>query len=234
MGFGDNLRFEFAGENVLDFHIKEPQQPAKSCIIWMHGLGADANDMAGLANELNPNNAAIRHIFLNAPSRPVTINNGLRMRAWYDIYDLGSSRREDKEGILASEIEVLQIMDAEIEKGISSLNIWLAGFSQGGAMALHCGLRLSMPIGGIISLSAYLPLASECTPRLPRETPMFLAHGSYDSVVLPSFSKLTTDWLASNGYSKLSIHEYPMEHSICSKEVQDLSQWLNGLLKGEV
>ncbi|KTD19144.1 carboxylesterase/phospholipase [Legionella lansingensis] len=218
---------------MLNVYIKEPQKQAEACIIWMHGLGADASDMSGLAQQLLLNELAIRHVFLDAPVRAVTINNGMHMRAWYDIYDFGFTQKEDRDGILNSEAEILKIVHAEIEKGIPSNKIWLAGFSQGGAMALHTALKLTMPFGGIIALSAYLPLAAECRPVLADNTPIFFAYGTYDSIVLPTWSKLTIDWLTAKGYANLTFYEYPMEHAICMEEVRHLSQWLTNLLKGE-
>ncbi|WP_074881812.1 alpha/beta hydrolase [Legionella jamestowniensis] len=211
--------------------MKEPKQQAVACIIWMHGLGADASDMAGLADQLIVN-VPIRHVFLDAPVRPVTINNGMAMRAWYDILDLKFTAREDKEGILSSEEQILQIIQAQMEQGISSDKIFLAGFSQGGAMALHTALHVTYPLGGVIALSAYLPLASECSPSLAKKTPLFFGFGTYDTIVLPAWSKLTIDWLLAQGYDNLKWHTYSMEHSICMEEIKDLSLWLSELTRG--
>ncbi|WP_198333278.1 alpha/beta hydrolase [Legionella clemsonensis] len=214
--------------------MKEPKQQAVACIIWMHGLGADASDMAGLADQLMLNNTPIRHVFLDAPVRPVTINSGMAMRAWYDIFELRFTTREDKEGILNSEEEILQVIHAQTEQGMPSDKIFLAGFSQGGAMALHTALHLTYPLGGVIALSAYLPLASECRPSLAKGTPIFLGFGTYDTIVLPAWSKMTIDWLLAQGYQNLSWHTYAMEHSICMEEIKELSTWLSNLMKGNL
>ncbi|CEK09495.1 carboxylesterase/phospholipase [Legionella hackeliae] len=216
---------------MLNSYIKEPNEQAIACVIWMHGLGADASDMSGLAGQLMLSDIPIRHIFLDAPIRPVTINNGISMRAWYDIFDLGFTRKEDKEGILISEEQILKAVQTQIEQGMTSDKIFLAGFSQGGAMALHTALQMTRPLGGVIALSSYLPLASECKPSLASNTPMFLGYGAYDTIVLPAWSKLTIDWLSAHSYRNLSWHEYPMEHSICMEEVKDLSLWLGELIK---
>ncbi|WP_083500933.1 alpha/beta hydrolase [Legionella brunensis] len=212
--------------------MKEPEQQAQACVIWMHGLGADASDMSGLASQLMLDGTSIRHVFLNAPMRPVTINNGIAMRAWYDIYDLKFTNREDQQGILDSEEQILKIVHAQIGQGMPSNKIFLAGFSQGGAMALHTALQMAVPIGGVIALSAYLPLALACKPVLKTDTPIFFGYGTYDTIVLPVWSKLTIDWLLEKTYHNLTWHDYPMEHAICAEEIKDLSEWLANLVKG--
>lgn len=212
--------------------MKEPQQQAKACVIWMHGLGADASDMAGLAQQLKLNELPVRHIFMDAPVRPVTLNNGLAMRAWYDIVGLKLTDREDKDGILASEELIRQVFDSQIKDGFSSNQIFLAGFSQGGAMALYTALHMTTPLAGVIALSAYLPLADKCKPELPKNTAMFIAGGQYDPLVLPVWVKQTTDWLTTAGYTELTQHSYLMEHAICAEEIDDLSNWLSSRIKG--
>ncbi|WED44688.1 alpha/beta hydrolase [Legionella cardiaca] len=212
--------------------MKEPQQQAQACVIWMHGLGADASDMSGLAGQLKLGGASVRHVFLDAPVRSVTINNGMSMRAWYDIFDLKFTNREDRQGILDSEEKILKVIHTQIEQGMPSEKIFLAGFSQGGAMALHTALNIKFPLAGVIALSAYLPLALECKPVQPTSTPMFLGFGIYDPLVLPAWSKLTIDWLAEKGYHNLTQQDYPMEHAICVEEINDLSTWFTKIVKG--
>ncbi len=150
--------------------VIEPVQKAQACMIWMHGLGAGADDMAGLAKQLPLKHMPVRHVALNAPVRPVTLNQGMSMPAWYDITGFSLTDREDKAGILASEQIILDVIKAQIADGFSPSTIFLAGFSQGGAMALFTALRTEVALGGVIALSAYLPLASECEIKLDKKT----------------------------------------------------------------
>ena len=211
---------------MLNVYIKEPQQPAQACVIWMHGLGADAQDMAGLAEQLSLK-VPIRHVFMDAPVRPVTLNNHMPMRAWYDIVGMKLTDREDHEGILQSESLIRQVIETQTASGLPSQKIFLAGFSQGGAMALFAGLQLTMPLAGLIVLSAYLPLASTCNITLDRHTPIFAACGQYDPMVLPLWTKQGIDGLRDLGFQGIEWHEYPMEHAICADEIKDISHWLN-------
>lgn len=209
----------------MNVYVKDPQQQAQACVIWMHGLGADAQDMAGLAAQL-PVNIPICHVSIDAPVRPVTINNRMPMRAWYDIAGVKLTDREDSEGIGQSESLIRQVIDNQRSAGFASEQIFLAGFSQGGAMALYTGLQMDVPLGGIITLSAYLPLAAVCKMSLHKDTPIFAACGQYDSVVLPAWTKQSIDNLRSRGFKKITWHEYPMEHAICAEEISDLARWL--------
>lgn len=216
----------------MNVYTKDPQQDAQACIIWMHGLGADASDMAGLAEQLVIEDVAFRHVFIDAPVRNVTLNNNMAMRAWYDITGLELTDREDKEGVLASMEIIHKVINTQIKAGFSAKQIFLAGFSQGGAMALYTALNNSLPLAGVITLSAYLPLAAESKADLPRATPMFIASGLYDPIVLPAWTHLSTQWLASAGYEQITFSSYPMEHSICAAEINDLSRWLITQVKG--
>lgn len=218
---------------MLNFLVKEAKQKAKACIIWMHGLGANSLDMANLVEQLPMDHSNIRHIFLDAPIRSVTVNNGMQMRAWYDIFNLSFTRKEDQEGILQSQADITQIIACQIEQGIEAKHIVLAGFSQGGAMALYTGLQ-QVNLGGILALSCYLPLASECQARLIKTTPIFLAYGQQDTIVLPTWSKMSIEWLAHSGFSNLTCYDYPMEHTICIEEINDISRWLTDLINGWV
>jgi phospholipase/carboxylesterase len=214
----------------LNVYVNDPQQSAEACVIWMHGLGADAQDMAGLATQL-PISTAIRHVFLDAPVRPVTLNNRMPMRAWYDIVGLTLNDREDSEGIKQSEEFIRQVITSQEKDGFTSDQIFLAGFSQGGAMALFTGLHTRDSLGGIIALSAYLPLASKCKSILNPATPIFMAGGVYDPIVLPAWTKQSVEAIRAQGFQYLTYQEYPMEHTICLEEIQDLSQWLTKQIK---
>lgn len=207
--------------------FKEKPLSERTCIIWLHGLGADASDMQSLS--FAPPIAALdlHHVFLNAPIRPVTLNAGMRMRAWYDVVGFDLSDREDKEGILASKALVLEAIEAELKAGFLPEHIVLAGFSQGGAMALYTALHTPLPLAGVIALSSYLPLSQACAKTLSKDVPIFLALGQSDTIVLPKWTEYTADWLKSAGYSDVTLQSYPMEHSICPPEIQDLSLWLS-------
>ena len=210
----------------LNAYIKEPQQPAQACIIWLHGLGADATDMERLVAQL-PLNAPIRHVFLNAAMRPVTINNNMKMRAWYDIVGMKLTDREDLEGITQSQQLILELIAQQLKTGLVSAQIFLAGFSQGGAMALYTGLHASMSLAGVIALSAYLPLAATCNIVLDKNTPIFMAGGLFDEIVLPAWTLQCVHNLQQRGFKQLAWHTYPMQHTICLDEIRDLAQWLN-------
>lgn len=214
----------------MNVYKKEPQQQAQACVIWMHGLGADASDMMGLVEQLSINDLALRHIFLNAPVRPVTLNGGMAMRAWYDIVGMQLTDREDKEGIEQSSSFIQKIYGDQVNSGLDK--IFLAGFSQGGAMALYTALHMSKPLAGVVALSAYLPMADKSKTDLAKNTAIFMASGQYDPIVLPVWSKETAAKLTKAGYSELSLHNYLMEHSICLEEINDLSNWFRTQLKG--
>ena len=211
---------------MLNVYINDPTRQAQACVIWMHGLGSDANDMMGLVGQL-PLTVAVRHVFIEAPVRPVTLNNRMSMRAWYDIVGIKLTDREDREGILQSEDMIREVIDNQLADGFESTQIFLAGFSQGGAMALFAGLRSLKPLGGIVSLSAYLPLVSDCESILDKRTPMFIAGGRFDPIVLPGWTKQSYDWVVSCGFQRVTCLDYPMEHSICIEEIRDLAGWFS-------
>lgn len=218
----------------MNVYIKEPKHPAQACVIWMHGLGADASDMAGLAEQLNLNEIAVRHVFLDAPLRPVTLNNGMVMRAWYDIIGLKVTDREDQEGILQTVTLIREVVEQQVKEGFTTEKIFLAGFSQGGAIALYTALQSNVPFAGIISLSAYLPLADNCKTEMPKNTPVFVAGGQYDPLVLPAWTKGMVQWLDDNGYKEVTFKSYLMEHAVCAEEIRDISIWLSAQVKGGV
>ncbi len=210
----------------MDIYVKEPEQPAHACVIWMHGLGADSDNMMSLANQLRLTQP-VRHVFLDAPVRPVTLNNHMPMRAWYDISGVTLNDREDRTGIAASEQQIHQVIEGQIADGFLARQIYLAGFSQGGAMALYTGLRRSDALGGIVALSAYLPLLSECEALKRKDLPIFMAVGEYDPIVIPVWTKAVYHWLVSHACDNVALHEYPMEHSVCAAEIRDLGQWFS-------
>lgn len=215
----------FGGGFLLNVHVKMPSQPAKASVIWMHGLGADSADMVSLVEQL-PLAEPIRHVFMDAPIRPITLNNAMPMRAWYDIFGMALTDREDKEGIVSSAAAIHTVMEAEITAGCLPEHLFLAGFSQGGAMALYTGLHTPMRLGGIIALSAYLPMAMASKVQLDVHTPMFIASGQYDPLVLPAWTKSSAMYLRQKGFQSLVCPDYPMEHTICAEEVKDLATWL--------
>lgn len=210
----------------------EPKEPAQACVIWMHGLGADSSDMVGLVEQLTIMNVAIRHVFIDAPSRPVTLNGGMVMPAWYDIVGMNLVDREDQQGIEQSVSLIRQVLDLQLNNGFLSSQIYLAGFSQGGAMALYTALHTQAILGGVIALSAYLPRAAHIQPLLDKCTPVFMGAGQFDPLVLPKWTQLSKEWLLTKGYEQISFHLYPMEHSICYEEIKDISLWLSNQIQG--
>lgn len=205
------------------------------CVIWLHGLGADGHDFQPIVPELNlPEDLSIKFIFPHAPMMPVTINNGFIMRAWYDIkaMDIGSS--QDEEGVRSSQKYLEQMIEQQIEDGIPAERCVLAGFSQGGAVALQTGLRLNKPLAGVMALSTYLPLADTLEAEKSVENSqlqIFMAHGDSDPVVRPELAYLSRSRLEQQGYP-LQWKEYRnMQHSVCAEEIADISNWLQQVLK---
>jgi phospholipase/carboxylesterase len=213
--------------------IETGLQPCAS-IIFMHGLGADGNDFVPFAQELNLRSVGpIRFVFPHAPTRPVTINGGYVMRAWYDILERDLVIREDEAGFRTSQKQVEALIDKERARGIPSGRIVLGGFSQGCAMALLTGLRQTEALAGIAALSGYLPLAARSAAESTtagRATPIFMAHGRVDPVIALERSIASRDALRQLGCT-VEWHEYPMPHSVCPQEVADLTIWLKTLLK---
>lgn len=213
--------------------VIEPEEKASASVIWLHGLGADAHDFEPIVPELGEAlRRCVRFVFPFAPHRPVTINGGMVMRAWYDISDTDIARRADEDGVRASAAILNELIDAEVESGLSTSRIVLAGFSQGGAIALHTGVRYPRRIAGILALSGYLPLhdatrkeASEAN----RNAPIFMAHGSQDPVIALTTSERSREFLTTLGYV-VEAHTYPMPHSVCAEEVRDIRDWLSRVL----
>ncbi len=202
-------------------------------ILWMHGLGADGNDFVPVIDELElPPDTRIRFIFPHAPRRPVSINDGVVMRAWYDILNLNFSQPEDEIGLRDSQQAIEALLDREKQRGIAPERIVLAGFSQGGAMALQAGLRYPEKLAGIMALSCYLPLRQTLTVEAHHAnsaTSIFMAHGSHDSIVPMTLAAASRWQLLESGYA-VEWHEYPMAHTVCMEEIADISTWLKRVL----
>ena len=194
-------------------------------VIWLHGLGADGHDFEPIVPELELPKP-VRFVFPHAPIRPVTLNNGMRMRAWYDIARLGGGP-EDEAGIRES-----QKLLEDLIKGEETGKIVLAGFSQGGAIALQTALRYPQRLAGVLALSTYLPIAGKLAAEKSKanlDLPLFMAHGTYDDIIPLTRAKLSREILEQQGY-KVEWHEYPMPHSVCSQEIADISAFLSRLL----
>ena len=204
-------------------------------ILWMHGLGADGNDFVPIVDELGlPSSLHIRFVFPHAPMRPVSINRGLVMRAWhdYDVVDPDSGVREEMASLRDSQRAIEALIDRELHRGIEPGNIVLAGFSQGGAMALHTGLRYPEELAGIMALSCYLPASQMLAAEAHRANAgisIFMAHGSADNVVPMTLAAAASRQLHESGYA-MEWHEYPMAHSVCADEIADIGDWLKRIL----
>lgn len=218
---------------TIDAVVLNPPVPATATVIWLHGLGADGNDFVPVVPELNlPATLPIRFIFPHARARPVTINNGYVMRAWYDIAGGVRGVAEDAAGIRESQSVVRGIIEQEIAAGIAARRIAIAGFSQGGAIALQTGLRHPQRLAGILALSTYLPLrnslAAEAAPA-NRDLPILVCHGTRDGVLPIDLGTATRDALLGLGYP-VEWKSYAMEHSVCMEEINDISAWLQARL----
>ena len=211
----------------------QPKGEHIATVVWLHGLGADGNDFVPIVPELGlPKDHGIKFIFPHATVRPVTINNGYPMRAWYDITGLSRTGPQDTPGIRDSAKRIAAILDAEVAAGIPSTKLVLAGFSQGCAMALHTGLRFHAPLAGIVGLSGYLPVESTLAPEAHAEnlaTPILLAHGTMDPVVPYAMGSGSRDVLLKLGY-KVQWLEYPMQHQVVMEEIEQIGAFLRNRL----
>jgi len=218
-----------SAEPLETIEIETAPNPRAS-VIWMHGLGADGNDFAPLADEIELP-VAVRYIFPHAPMMPVSINGGYVMRAWYDISD-AAIRREDEDGVRASQQSVEVLLAREKSRGIGASRIVLAGFSQGGAIALHTGLRHGERLAGIMALSTYVPLADRLTKETNpanRGVPIFMAHGTADPMIPIARAQGSRDLLLQMDYA-IEWSEYRMEHSVCPQEIAAIGVWLRRVL----
>ena len=205
----------------------------EACVIWLHGLGADGYDFEPIVPVLDlPERPGVRFVFPHAPRQPVTINGGMVMRAWYDVYALEGERREDAAGVRASQARLEALIAREKARGIPAAKLVLAGFSQGGAIALQTGLRHPERLAGVMALSTFLPLAAtlaaEASPA-NRDVPIFMAHGTHDPLIPLARAARSRDLLQEQGY-RVELREYPMPHAVCDAEVRDISRWLRRVL----
>ena len=202
-------------------------------VIWLHGLGADGHDFEPIVPELRlPETLGLRFIFPHAPVRPVTVNGGMEMRAWYDIASFDRNGPSDEAGIRDSSAILERLVAREQERGIQSDKIVVAGFSQGGAIAVHTALRSRAKLAGLMALSTYLPLPNALLGEVIENTevghldmPIFMAHGSFDPILPVQLGQKSYDTLVGAGFS-VEWHEYPMEHAVCAEEIQDIRAWL--------
>ncbi|MEE4108832.1 MAG: carboxylesterase [Halieaceae bacterium] len=217
--------------SLLSCIQKEPETPADAAVIWLHGLGADGSDFVPIIPELRlPASMAVRFVFPNAPSIPITINGGYVMPAWYDITAIDVERKVDVEQLVASAERVRRLIDRETERGIPSERIVLAGFSQGGAVAYQTALTHMYPLAGLLCLSTYFATADTITPNIAnRKIPIRICHGTHDPMVAVQLGRTACQRLTDMGYA-VDYSEYPMEHAVCPDEIADIGRWLQDVL----
>lgn len=216
-------------QKLLDCIEHETAEHVEYSVIWLHGLGASGHDFEPIVPALELlNRPGIRFLFPHAPVRPITINGGAAMRAWYDITSADfESRQQDRAGIIESAQAVDALIDNEISRGIPASQVILAGFSQGGAIALYNGLVSEHRVGGILALSTYLPIASEVVPHIgeaQQKMPVFMAHGQHDEVIRLAVAEQSRATLQASGMA-IEWHSYPIAHSVSAEEVVDIAQW---------
>ena len=218
-------------EPLETIEIETRPKPSHS-VIWLHGLGADGNDFVPIVQQLKLPKLGIRFVFPHAPMRPVTINGGFVMRAWYDIVAQDLAQREDEAGLRHSQAAIDALIAKEAARGMPASRVVLAGFSQGGVISLQTGLRHPKALAGVMSLSAYLPLAATVTKErnaVNQDTPIFIGHGMVDNVVPLKAGTAARDQLIKLGYD-VDWHQYPMAHSVCPQELDDIAAWLTRVL----
>ena len=218
-------------DSLQTIEIETRPKPSHS-VIWLHGLGADGNDFVPIVQELQLPQSGIRFVFPHAPMRAVTVNGGFVMRAWYDIVSHDIARKEDELGLRQSQNMIEELIGREAARGVPANKVVLAGFSQGGVIALQTALRQPRRLAGVMSLSAYLPLVQKIEQErhaANNDIPVFLGHGTSDNVVPLVLGKASRDQLIKMGYD-VDWHQYPMAHSVCAEELQDLSAWFKRVL----
>ena len=215
---------------LLDCVEHETAPNPQWTVLWLHGLGADGHDFAPIVPELVRRDwPALRFVVPHAPQRAVTINGGARMRAWYDIRDFDLANRADAQGVEESIVQVEALIAREAERGVPASRLLLAGFSQGGAIALAAGLRRREPLAGLIGLSTYLPMHDRAAQHLAAQAisqPVFMAHGLQDPVVPYAAGEMSAALLRDLGFA-IDWHRYPMPHSVCAEEIRDLGDWMS-------
>ena len=218
---------------TVELQTGPDDQDPVATVIWLHGLGSDGNDFVPIIEEFKMSDG-VRFVFPHAPIRPITLNYGYMMRGWYDLASLEMTDQQDVAGIQNSMDVLVNLVDREIQAGIAPEKIIIAGFSQGGAIALHTGLRINQPIAGVIGLSTYLPLADTLDAEKSQyRPPILMAHGTQDDIVRFDYGKTSKDLLVEKGYS-VDWFEYPMPHTVCKEEVDEVAYWLKkqlGFLK---
>lgn len=209
----------------------EPDSSATAAVIWLHGLGANGNDFVPIIPQLQlPGELAVRFVFPNAPSIPITINAGYVMPAWYDILEIELDRKIDLAQLIGSSEQIRQLIDREIDRGIPSERIVLAGFSQGGAVSYQTALTYMQPLAGLLCLSSYFASVDTITPNSAnKQLPILIGHGTQDPMVPQSKGREARRQLSALGYS-VEYHSYPMGHEVCLEEIADISRWLQRLL----
>ncbi|MFN7136538.1 MAG: alpha/beta hydrolase [Thermomonas sp.] len=219
---------------LLDTVEHETAPDPQWAVLWLHGLGADGHDFAPIVPELvRAGWPPLRFVFPHAPLRAVTINGGMRMRAWYDIRDLDLAHRADLAGVDASLAQVQALIEREAARGIPPQRLLLAGFSQGGAVTLAAGLARQVPLAGLVALSTYLPMpAQTARERLQPQAaaqPLFMAHGTFDPVVPLAAGEAAAELLRGFGFAA-ALRRYPMQHAVCAEEIADLGDWMTARL----
>jgi phospholipase/carboxylesterase len=219
--------------NDLQLITIEPPGTVDASVIWLHGLGADGHDFEPIVPELGlAADHGVRFIFPHAPIRPITINGGMEMRGWYDIMDQGLDRKTDETGIRASADAIATLLNKEIATGVKSTRVVLAGFSQGGAIVLHLGIRYPRRLAGILALSTYLPLpelVAEESAEPQSGLPIFIGHGTQDPMVAEALGSRSAATLEAHGYD-VNYRTYTMQHSVSAEEIRDVAEWLNARL----
>ncbi len=214
--------------------IKQTKSDPEFAVIWLHGLGADGNDFVPVLDAMDFSQVpGIKFIFPHAPMRPITINGGMTMRGWYDIAEMDLSTRQDAEGIKQSAQIVRQLIEEQIQAGFDQQKIFLAGFSQGGAIALYCGLTLNYELAGVVALSTYVPIIDQV--QIKQKPAIFYAHGDYDPIIPIALAKMSRQWLLDNEIVP-DWHQYPMQHQVVMEEISEINKWLinriNSILAG--
>ena len=209
--------------------IVEPQIPASHAVIWLHGLGADGQDMASLLPDLKLDDLPFKWIFPHAPVRPITINQGLPMRGWYDIVTLDRDKFiDDEPGIHTSVTLIHEIMDAQVKQGINPDNIVLAGFSQGGAIALHAALQYQQSIANVLALSTYLPMAKALASQTKNAVNVLMMHGTMDEIIPIDAAQRSKDELVKLN-CQVDWRQYPMAHTLCMEQINHIARWFRDL-----